>query len=65
LNFKGTPSKEEQKTIFSGCKMALSNQIDFPEIFRLRKMTYRNLINTGIDNLLSPLPRKMASAAMF
>jgi hypothetical protein len=51
LNFKGTPSKEEQKTIFSGltvCKMALSDQSDFLAIFRLRKMTYRNFINSGI-----------------
>jgi hypothetical protein len=42
LNFKGSPSQEEQKTIFSGltiCKMALSDQTDFPAIFRLRKMT--------------------------
>ncbi len=32
LNFKGTPSQEEHKTIFSGFKIseiALSNQIDF------------------------------------
>jgi hypothetical protein len=39
LNLKGTPSQEEQKTIFSGltiCKMALSDQSDFPAIFRLR-----------------------------
>jgi hypothetical protein len=28
--------------------MALSNQIDFPAIFSLRKMTYRNFINSGI-----------------
>ncbi len=45
LNFKGTPSQEEQKTIFSGltiCKMAMSDQSNFPAIFRLRKM------NTGI-----------------
>ncbi len=51
LNFKGTPSQEWQKTIFSSlkiCKMALSNQIDFPAIFSLCKMTYRNFINTGI-----------------
>jgi hypothetical protein len=51
LNFKGTPSQEEQKNIFSGltiCKMALSDQSDFPAIFRLRKMTYRNFINSGI-----------------
>jgi hypothetical protein len=50
LNFKGTPSQEEQKTIFGGlkiCKMALSNQIDFPAFFCLRKMTYRNLIKSG------------------
>jgi hypothetical protein len=46
--------------------MALSNKIDFLTIFSLRKMTYRNFINTGIssipecDNLLSPLLRKMA-----
>ncbi len=51
LNFKGTPSQEEQKTIFSGltiCKMALSDQSNFPAIFRLRKMTYQNFINSGI-----------------
>jgi hypothetical protein len=51
LNFKGTPSQEEHKTIFSGltiCKMALSDQSDFPAIFRLRKMTYRNFINSGM-----------------
>jgi hypothetical protein len=51
LYFKGTPSQEEQKTIFSGlmiCKMALSNQIDFPAFFSLRKMTYRNFISSGI-----------------
>jgi hypothetical protein len=51
LNFKGTPSQEEQKTIFSGltiCRMALSDQSDFPAIFHLHKMTYRNFINSGI-----------------
>jgi hypothetical protein len=51
LNFKETPSKEEHKTIFSGlkiCKMALSDLSDFPAIFRLRKITYRNFINSGI-----------------
>jgi hypothetical protein len=52
LIFKGTPSQEEQKTIFSGlkvCKMALSNQIDFPAFFSLRKMTYWNFVNSGIQ----------------
>jgi hypothetical protein len=52
LNFKGTPSQQEQKTIFSGltiCKMALSDQSDFPAIFRLRKMAYRNFISSGIQ----------------
>ncbi len=52
LNFKGTPSQEEHKTIFSGlmiCKMALSDQSDFPAIFRLQvKMTYQNFINYRI-----------------
>jgi hypothetical protein len=51
LIFKGTPSQEEQKTIFSSlkiCKMALSNQFDFSAFFSLRKMTYRNFINSGI-----------------
>jgi hypothetical protein len=51
LNFKGTPSQEEHKAIFSSLKifkMALSNQIDFMGIFRLREMTYRDLINSGI-----------------
>jgi hypothetical protein len=52
LNFKGTPSHEEQKTMFSSLtsfKTALSDQSDFPAIFRLRKMTYRNFINSGIQ----------------
>jgi hypothetical protein len=54
LNFKGTPSQEELKTIFffSGlniCKMALSSQIDFPAFFRLCKMTYWNFINSRIQ----------------
>jgi hypothetical protein len=51
LNFKGTPSQEEHKTIFSGltiCKMALSDQSDFPAIFHLCKMIYQNFINSGI-----------------
>jgi hypothetical protein len=51
LKFEGTPSQEEQKNIFSGLtifKMALSDQSDFTAIFRLRKMTYRNFINSGI-----------------
>ncbi len=46
--FKGTPSQEEPKTLFSGlkiCKMALSNQIDFLVFFTLHKMTYHNFIN--------------------
>jgi hypothetical protein len=37
--------------MFSGltiCMMALSDQIDFLAIFRLRNMTYRNFINSGI-----------------
>jgi hypothetical protein len=48
---KGTPSQEEHKTISTGLKinkMALYNQIDFPAFFSLRKMTYRNFINSGI-----------------
>jgi hypothetical protein len=51
LNFKGTPSQEENKTSFGSLKifkLALSNQIDFPAFFSLRKMTYRNFINSGI-----------------
>jgi hypothetical protein len=39
LNFKGTPSQELHKTIFSDlkiCKMALSDQSDFPAIFSIR-----------------------------
>jgi hypothetical protein len=47
LNFKGTPSQEEHKTIFSGLMMSSSDQSDFPAIFRLRKMTCRNFINSG------------------
>ncbi len=52
LNFKGTPSQEEQKNIFSSlmiCKMALSNQSDSPAIFGLHKMTYQNFINSGLQ----------------
>ncbi len=51
LNFKGTPSQEEHKTIFSILKtneMTLSDQRDFPAFFHLQKMTYRNFINSGI-----------------
>jgi hypothetical protein len=29
--------------------MALCDRSDFPEIVRLRKMTYRNFINSGIQ----------------
>ncbi len=62
LNFKETPSHEELKTIFSGlmiCKIALSNQIDFLAFFSLRKMTYRNFINFGIQQSAIALPHKM------
>jgi hypothetical protein len=51
LNFKGTP-QEEHKTIFSGlkiCKMALSDKIDSPVFFSLRKVKYWNFINSGIQ----------------
>jgi hypothetical protein len=57
LNFKGTPSQEKHKTIFSSlmiCKMALSDQSDFPAIFRLLKMTYRISSIPEYDNPLSP-----------
>jgi hypothetical protein len=40
--------------------MALSNQIDFPAFFSFCMMTYRNSSIPEYDNLLSPLPRKMA-----
>jgi hypothetical protein len=63
LNFKGTPSQEEHKTIFSGlkiCKMALSNQIDFLGFFRLREMTAGISSIPEYDNPQLPLPCKMA-----
>jgi hypothetical protein len=44
-------SHEEHKTIFSQLKineMAFSDLSDFLAIFRLRKMIYRILINSGI-----------------
>jgi hypothetical protein len=41
-------------------QMALSNQIDFPAFFSLRKMTYRISSIPEYDNPLSLLPRKMA-----
>jgi hypothetical protein len=52
LNFKGTPSPEENKTIFSSLKinaMALSDQIDFPAFLHLCKMTYWNFIKSEIQ----------------
>jgi hypothetical protein len=51
MNFKGTPSQEEHKTIFSGLKIfkiALSNKIDFIGFFCLCEITYRDFINAGI-----------------
>jgi hypothetical protein len=47
LNFKGTPSQEKHKTIFSGLninELALSDQNDFLAFFHLRKMNYWNLL---------------------
>jgi hypothetical protein len=63
LNFNETPSQEDHKTIFSGLEikeMALSDQIDFPAFFCLRKMIYGISSILECDNLLQPLPRKMA-----
>jgi hypothetical protein len=41
--------------------MALSDQSDFPAIFRLRKMTYPGISSIlEYDNPLLPLHRKMA-----
>jgi F420-0:gamma-glutamyl ligase len=41
--------------------MALSDHSDFPAFFHLRKMTYWNFINSGIQqSAVTPLPRKMA-----
>jgi hypothetical protein len=54
--------KGGHKTIFSGFKfykMTLFNQIDFRAFFRLRKKTFRNFIDSGIQQSASPLPRKM------
>jgi hypothetical protein len=67
LNFEGTLSQEEHETIFSDLKiteMALSDQLT-PAFFRLHKTTYRNFINSRIDNSLPPLLCKMALAAKF
>ncbi len=65
LNFKGTPSHEEHKTIFNGWKIyevALSDQIDFPAFFRFRKMTYQNFIYFRVQQFAGamPLTRKLA-----
>jgi hypothetical protein len=38
--------------------MALSDQNDFPAIFRLRKMTYRNFINSEIRQSAAALAPK-------
>jgi hypothetical protein len=64
LNFKGTPSQEEnhfQRLMI--CMMALSNQIDFPAFFSLPKITYLNFINSRIQQsaiAFTPPPRMMA-----
>ncbi len=68
FEFKVTPSQEEHKTIFRGSKineMALSDQIDFPSFLRLRKITYRNFINSGMQESAAPLYHKMAFATKF
>jgi hypothetical protein len=61
LNFKGTPSQEEHKTIFSGFKIdeiALSDQVDFPAVPSLEDdlPEFQQFRNT--NNPLSPLPCK-------
>jgi hypothetical protein len=40
-------------------KMALSNQSQFPRFFSPRKMTYRNLANSGLRQAGIACPRKM------
>jgi hypothetical protein len=63
FNFKGTPSQEEHKTIFSGlklCKMDFSYQIDSPAFFSLHKITYRNFIKSGIRQPAIAFTPKMA-----
>jgi hypothetical protein len=55
LNFKGTPSQEEHRTIVRGlkiCKMALLIQICFPAFFSHHKMTYCNFIKSGVRRKL-------------
>jgi hypothetical protein len=51
FNFKKEQSQEKDNTIFRGLniyEITLSDQIDFPGFFHLQKMTYRNLIKSGI-----------------
>jgi hypothetical protein len=40
-------------------KMTLSNQSQFPQFFSPRKMTYRNLANSGLRQAGIACPRKM------
>jgi hypothetical protein len=68
LNFKGTPSQEEHKTIFSSlkiCKMALSNQIDFPAVFNPSDdlPEFNQFQNTAIRYRLCPI--RWPYTAMF
>jgi hypothetical protein len=62
-NFKGTPSQEEHKTIFSGVKIyeiTLSDQIDFPGIFQSLEddfPEFHQFRNTKICCRLSPVRR--------
>jgi hypothetical protein len=60
-NFKGTPSQEEHKTIFSGLKinkMALSGQSEGTALFSAVRYT---LCDTYIDFLQSVIPKSQFS----
>ncbi len=60
-NFQDTIPREELKTNQCGLmtsKMTLSNQSQFPRFFSPRKMTYRNLANSGLRQAGIACPRK-------
>ncbi len=61
-NFNDTFSREEHKTNLRGLtisKMTLTNQSHFPQFFSPRKMTYRDLDNSGLRQAGIACLRKM------
>jgi hypothetical protein len=66
--FNGTISREQLKTNLCGLmisEMTLSNQSHFPQFFSPRKMTYRNLADSGLRQAGIACSRKMTAAGFI